>query len=184
MSVAGRPVWASGRVVESRLVASRVRRITVERPPSRRAEPGSHVDVRVRVGAAWDTRSYSVVESNADGSRLTISVQLAAASRGGSAYLHTLEVGDDLETTQPLQNFPLRVGAPRYVLVAGGIGITAIVGMARVLASLGADYRLIYVGRSREVMAYADDLAEQHGDRLVAPRRRRGHPARRRQPGR
>ena len=167
MSVSGQPVWHSGRVVESELVATGVRRITVERPPSKRAAPGSHVDVRVRVGTARDTRSYSIVESNHDGSRLTISVQLAAASRGGSAYMHTLALGDELETTQPLQNFPLRIGAPRYVLLAGGIGITAIVEMARVLASLGADYRLVCVGRSREVMAYADRLAEQHGDRLV-----------------
>ena len=167
MSVSGQPVWAPGRVVESRLVAGGVRRITVERPPSRRAEPGSHVDVRVPLGTGWATRSYSVVESSADGSRLTISVQLAAASRGGSAYMHTLVEGDELATTQPLQNFPLRIGAPRYVLLAGGIGITAIVEMARVLASLGADYRLVYAARSRGVMAYADELAEQHGDRLL-----------------
>ena len=167
MSVAGQPVWATASIVESTLVATGVRRITVARPPSRRAEPGSHVDVRVRIGTGWDTRSYSVVESDADGSRLTITAQLAAASRGGSAYLHTLEIGDELETTQPLQNFPLRIGAQRYLLLVGGIGVTAIVEMARVLASIGADYRLVYVGRSRDVMAYADRLAELHGDRLV-----------------
>jgi ferredoxin-NADP reductase len=167
VSVSGQPVWHTARVVESELVATGVRRITVERPPSKRAAPGSHVDVRVRIGPAPDTRSYSIVESNHDGSRLTISVQLAAATRGGSAYMHTLGVGDELETTQPLQDFPLRVGAPRYVLLAGGIGITAIVEMARVLASLGTDYRLVYVARSRDVMAYADQLAELHGDRLT-----------------
>ena len=41
--------------------------------------------------------------------------------------MHALKPGDTLEITQPLQNFPLRVGAARYVLLAGGIGITAIV---------------------------------------------------------
>jgi ferredoxin-NADP reductase len=167
MSVSGQPEWAPARVVESCLVASGVRRITLERPASRRAAPGSHMDVRVPIAAHRDTRSYSVVESNADGSRLTITVQRAAASRGGSAFMYTLEVGDELETTQPLQNFPLRIGATKYVLLAGGIGITAMVEMARALASLGTDYRLVYVARGREVMAYADRLAEQHGDRLV-----------------
>lgn len=166
MSTHGQPSWATGRVVESRPVASGVRRITVERPASGRAAPGSHLDVAVPLEHGTTTRSYSVVESDADGSRLTISVQLAPATRGGSAYMHTLAVGDELTTTQPLQNFPLRVGAPRYVLLAGGIGITAIVEMARVLASLGADYQLVYVGRSREVMAYADDLVALHGERL------------------
>ena len=75
--------------------------------------------------------------------------------------------GDELEVTQPLQNFPLRVGAPRYVLLAGGIGITAVAEMARVLRHVGADYTLVYVGRSRERMAYVAELAELHGDRLV-----------------
>ena len=167
MTVSGQPVWAPSRVVESVPVASGVRRITIERPPSGRAAPGSHLDVVVPLADGAHTRSYSIVESNPDGSRLTISVQLAAASRGGSAFMHTLCVGDELSTTQPLQNFPLRVGAPRYLLLAGGIGITAIVEMARVLRSIGADYRLVYVARSREVMAYADQLAALHGDRLT-----------------
>ena len=167
MSTSGQPVWAPGRVVESVPVASGVRRITVERPPSGRAAPGTHLDVVVPLGDSTDIRSYSIVESNPDGSRLTISVQRAPASRGGSAFMHTLEVGDELRTTQPLQNFPLRVGAPRYLLLAGGIGITAIVETARVLASLGADYLLVYVARSREVMPYADQLTALHGDRLT-----------------
>ena len=167
MSTHGQPAWAPGRVVESTPVAAGVRRITVERPASGRAAPGSHLDVLVPLEQGTVTRSYSLVESNDDGSRLTLSVQLAAASRGGSAVMHTLAEGDVLETSQPLQNFPLRIGAPRYVLLAGGIGVTAIVEMARVLRSLGADYRLVYVGRSREVMAYAGELAALHGDRLV-----------------
>ena len=50
--------------------------------------------------------------------------------------------------TQPLQNFPLRVGAQRYVLLAGGIGITAIANMAAVLRNVKADYTFVYAGRS------------------------------------
>jgi len=59
------------------------------------------------------------------------------------------------------------VGAPRYVLLAGGIGITALVEMGRVLHSLRADYTFVYVGRGRDRMAYPDELAGLHGDRLV-----------------
>lgn len=113
-----------------------------------------------------DTRSYSVVKSNADGSRLIVTVLRVPESRGGSVFMHALEVGDELETTQPLQNFPLRIGAPRYVLVAGGIGITAMVEMARVLKSVRADYEFVYVGRNRTLMADATTLAELHVDRL------------------
>ena len=63
--------------------------------------------------------------------------------------MHTLKPGDTLRITQPLQNFPLRVGAERYVLLAGGIGITAIMHMAAVLRNVKADYTLVYAGRSR-----------------------------------
>jgi ferredoxin len=60
------------------------------------------------------------------------------------------------------------VGAPSYVLVAGGVGITAIRGMASTLNGLGADYRLHYVGATRERMAYLPELEAAHGDRLAA----------------
>lgn len=167
MSNQGHAEWRTGRVVEAVPVTPTARRITIERPATRRAAPGTHLDVRVRLGDQHtDTRSYSVVESNADGSRLTITVLRVPESRGGSVFMHGLEVGDELETTQPLQNFPLRIGAPRYVLVAGGIGITAMVEMARVLQSVQADYEFVYVGRSRPLMAYAETLREVHGDRL------------------
>jgi ferredoxin-NADP reductase len=168
MSVGNQPDWQTGRVVSSETVAQDVRRITLERPPCGRAQPGSHLDVWVRIGGAADTRSYSVVESSDDGGRLTISVLRTPQSRGGSVHMHGLRAGDELEVTQPLQNFPLRLGATRHVLLAGGIGITALVEMGRVLRSLRADYTLVYVGRSRARMAYLDDLAVMHGERFVA----------------
>jgi len=167
MTTQSLPDWATGRVLASTAVARDVRRITIARPPRGRAAPGTHVDVRVPLGDATDVRSYSVVESDDDGGQITISVLRVPQSRGGSAFMHDLAAGDELAVTQPLQNFPLRVGAPRYVLLAGGIGITAVAEMARVLRHVGADYTLVYVGRSRERMAYVVELAELHGDRLV-----------------
>lgn len=160
--------WRPCRVVETELVADRTRRITLERPTAagRPADPGSHLDVRVPVGGATDVRSYSIVESDPTGRRLTVTVRLADHSRGGSSYLHTLQVGDTVEATRPLQDFPLLLGADGYVLLAGGIGVTALVGTARALARAGADYRVVYVGRSRAAMAYVELLAEEHGDRL------------------
>jgi ferredoxin-NADP reductase len=167
MTTQSLPEWALGQVVSSVPVAHDVRRITIARPARGRAAPGSHVDVRVPVGETTDVRSYSVVESDDDGGLLTISVLLVPQSRGGSAFMHGLVPGDELAVTQPLQNFPLRVGAPRYLMLAGGIGITAVAEMARVLRHVGADYTLVYVGRGRERMAYVVELAELHGERLV-----------------
>lgn len=160
--------WQVCRVVETELVTDRARRITLQRPRAagRPADAGSHVDVRVPMAGGTDVRSYSVVESDPTGRRLTLTVQLAEHSRGGSAYLHGLQVGDTIEATRPLQDFPLLLGAEGYVLLAGGIGVTALIAASRALARAGVDYRVVYVGRTRSAMAYAGLLAEEHGDRL------------------
>jgi vanillate O-demethylase ferredoxin subunit len=81
--------------------------------------------------------------------------------------MHALQTGDSVRVSYPLLNFPLVVGAARYVLVAGGIGVTALVAMATALRRRGADYTVVLVGRSRGVLAYLDELTEEHGDRVV-----------------
>ncbi|MDQ4501581.1 PDR/VanB family oxidoreductase [Sinomonas sp. ASV322] len=159
-------VWQRGRVVELRDVARDIRRVVIEPESPVRAAPGTHVDIAVVVNGEQDVRSYSVVESDDDGTRLALSVFRTPTSRGGSVFMHGLGEGAEVELTQPLQNFPLRVGAARYIILAGGIGVTAVLGMARVLARLGADYRFVYAGRSREAMAYLDELIDEHGDRI------------------
>lgn len=158
--------WQEADVVEVADVADGVRRIVIAPDQPHPAAPGAHVDVEVSHDGRRIRRSYSVVRSEELGERWTISVQLAPSSRGGSRAMHQLEAGDRLRVSYPLQNFPLGVGASRYVLVAGGIGITALVGMASALRRRGADYRLVLVGRSRGVMAYLDDLVAEHGERV------------------
>lgn len=167
MAVSVQPVWRTAQVVDVRDVAEGVRRITLEYPENHKGAPGSHIDVRLAGKSGTLQRSYSLVDSTAEDRLLTVSVLRSPTSRGGSAGMHGLRVGDRIEATQPLQNFPLSVGAPRYVLVAGGIGITAVHAMAQVLKARKADYQLIYVGRSRSIMAYLEDLTETHGSRLT-----------------
>lgn len=167
MAATNNEVWQNATVVQVQDVAEGIRRIVLEPALPRRAEPGSHIDVMVPVGPDLQKRSYSVVESSEDGTALAISVFRAPQSRGGSIFMHTLAPGDTLEVTQPLQNFPLRVGAPHYVLLAGGVGITAMLNMARLLKDLKADYSLVYVGRNRKAMAYLETLQAAHGSRLA-----------------
>ncbi|MGJ9373584.1 PDR/VanB family oxidoreductase [Nesterenkonia sp. CF4.4] len=155
--------WQRAVVTSHRAAADEIAEIVLagERPLF--TEPGAHIDVRV---APDMIRSYSVVEGAPDGSWVKIGVRRSPSSRGGSRFMHALEPGDSLEVTSPLQNFPLRVGAARYVLLAGGVGITAIHSMARVLKRLGADYQFVFVGRSRPAMAFLDELRGEHGPRL------------------
>ena len=154
-------------MVSSTPIADDIQRIVIRASQPAKADPGSHLDVMVQADGKREKRSYSIVDATPDGREVAISVFKAPASRGGSIYMHGLSAGDEIEMTQPLQNFPLRVGADRYVLLAGGIGITAIANMAAVLRNLRADYQLVYAGRTRTAMAYLDDLIAVHGDRLV-----------------
>lgn len=167
MGATNTEVWQFATVVATRAVADDVQRIELEPDRPVKADPGSHIDVRVQIGEVSDKRSYSIVESKDDGRTLVISVQQAPASRGGSTYMHTLKAGDRIEITQPLQNFPLRIGAPKYILLAGGIGVTAIAAMASALRRVGANYHLVYAARSSNVMAYRAELLEEHGDRVT-----------------
>lgn len=159
--------WGKARVLDVGDVAANVKQIVLEpEGPGPHAPPGSHVDVGVYVNGRADVRSYSVVAMGAYGTELILGVQLARQSRGGSAYMHSLRRGQQIAVTQPLQNFPLSYGRPAYVLVAGGIGITALVAMGRALKERNANYRFVYGARSRNLMAFLDDLVAEHGDRL------------------
>ena len=154
-------------MVDVREVARHVRQVVLapeqmEVP----APPGSHIDIGVYVNGRADVRSYSVVGSGPYGNEIILGVQLARQSRGGSAFIHQLQRGQEVQLTQPLQNFPLNYGRPGYVLAAGGIGITALVAMGRALKARGADYRFVYGARSRELMAFVDELVAEHGDRM------------------
>ena len=159
--------WRRARVLDVCEVAQYVRQVVLEpeflEAP---APPGSHVDIGVYVNGRADVRSYSVVGMGAYASDFILGVQLARQSRGGSAYIHSLRRGQEVSITQPLQNFPLNYGKPGYVLVAGGIGITALVAMGKALKARGADYRFVYGARSRDLMAFVDELAAEHGDRM------------------
>lgn len=160
-------VWQWATVVATTPVAEDVQRIELAPELPAAVRPGAHIDVEVRLEDREDVRSYSIVDASDSGDRFALSVFRSPVSRGGAEMMHALEPGARLRITQPLQDFPLRVGAPSYTLVAGGIGITAMLGMARTLRRLGQEYTLHYIGRSRTRMAYLDELADEHGDRLV-----------------
>ncbi len=132
---------------------------------------GSHLNLRLPVGGRDETRSYSLVGvpgrgADADREVYRIAVKRADPSRGGSAYLWSLEAGAELWVGEPNNHFELPLGAPQYLLVAGGIGITPIVGMAQLLHARGADVRLLYAARNAAEFAFGESLRTALGDRL------------------
>ncbi|MFI5695476.1 PDR/VanB family oxidoreductase [Kribbella sp. NPDC051586] len=126
--------------------------------------PGSHIDVEVRPGLV---RQYSLCSDPADRSQYRIAVLREPVSRGGSVALcERVRPGDVLEVTGPRNHFPLH-DSPRYLFIAGGIGITPIIPMIAAAQAAGADWRLVYGGRSEASMAYRDELRRVDPDRVL-----------------
>lgn len=132
-----------------------------ERLPS--FSPGAHITVKTPCGA---TRRYSLVNDGDAPSSYVIAVKRELESRGGSASMHDqAHEGDALWTSDPENTFEL-VPAEKYLLIAGGIGITPIQAMARRLQADAKPFRLIYCTRSPSETAYLDEVS-QYGDRVV-----------------
>ncbi|HEV2676302.1 MAG TPA: PDR/VanB family oxidoreductase [Aliidongia sp.] len=125
---------------------------------------GSHLTVMLSDGLA---RSYSLIGEEPTDGAWWIAVKRVVPSRGGSAAMWALEAGAILTVTEPRSHFDLALGRPDYLLIAGGIGITPLVGMAERLVRLGHRPRLIYAARSRDQMAFIDRLQPLLGDGLT-----------------
>jgi len=158
--------WTSATVVSVGDAARDIRRIELQYDGEvARPEPGSHVDVVVTARDRPERRSYSVVEWLGAG-RFAIAVKRLPDSRGGSAAMHALGAGDRLTLSRPEHLFRLVYEAPAHLLVAGGIGITPLVGMARALVARGGPVRLLYAVRSRRDAVFLDELTALLGSRL------------------
>ncbi|MFD6063885.1 PDR/VanB family oxidoreductase [Rhodococcus wratislaviensis] len=135
--------------------------------------PGSHIEL---VLDDTTTRQYSLCGDPGDTTSLAVAVLREADGRGGSIRVHDkLEPGDLVTVGGPRNHFAL-VDADSYLFVAGGIGITPLLPMAREVDAKGTPWSLLYGGRTRASMAFAHELTAAHPDRvLVRPQDEYGH---------
>jgi cytochrome P450/ferredoxin-NADP reductase len=163
-------------VTAVRPVATEVLAVTLARPDGAALPewaPGSHLEVRLPSGRS---RQYSLCGDPA-APAWTIAVLREPAGRGGSVELHRIaRPGTRLTVRGPRNHFPL-VEAPAHLLIAGGIGVTPVLAMARELVGRGSPVRVVYGGRTTASMAFADELTELLGDRLtLVPQDAAGYP--------
>ncbi|WP_060886134.1 PDR/VanB family oxidoreductase [Streptomyces caniscabiei] len=153
-------------VTRTELVPGIVELVLRPSRPVRSVPPGSHIDITVPLPDGPERRSYSLVDRGHDDGLLRVAVRLQQDGRGGSRWMHELRPGAEITFAGPIDEFPLSPGRLPSVLLAGGIGITPIVGLARALHTQDVDYRLVYAGRSRDHMAFVDDLERVHPGRV------------------
>jgi ferredoxin-NADP reductase/nitrite reductase/ring-hydroxylating ferredoxin subunit len=124
-------------------------------------EAGAHIDVHLPNGLI---RQYSLTNSPGDHAAYVIGVKREPDSSGGSSTLHdSVREGDVLAISDPHNNFRLTRGAKDTLLIAGGIGITPLLAMARSLARSTRNFHLHYFVRSPQHAAFREDLAPLAG---------------------
>lgn len=117
--------------------------------------PGAHIDIFIpEIGP----RQYSLCSETGNGDYYEICIKLSAASSGGSHFIHHhVKPGDNLTISAPRNHF-LLPDARRYLLLAGGIGITPLLAMAEQLSSQQIEFELHYYVSNHRQAAFLPRL--------------------------
>ena len=119
---------------------------------------GSHIDLHLANGLV---RSYSLLNDCQDAECYVVGILKDKSSRGGSRYLHEqLRVGTTIEISAPRNNFELEENAQHSVLIAGGIGVTPLLSMAKRLKQLGRSFEFLYFARSKDSAAFIAEIKQ------------------------
>ncbi|MEP7179705.1 MAG: PDR/VanB family oxidoreductase [Pseudonocardiales bacterium] len=133
-----------------------VRLVPTDQPDLPVWQPGAHLDLLLPSGRI---RQYSLCGDPAQRTCFQIAVRRIADGGGGSVEVHdALRPGSVVHARGPRNAFPF-IQVERYLFVAGGIGITPIRPMVHDAIRRGADWSLVYTGRTRASMPFLAELA-------------------------
>lgn len=165
--MSAKETWQPGRIARIEDIAPTIRLFEIEVAGGAETwQPGAHLGVRVLCDGRAEIRHYSLLDLGVDDGRYRIAVKRVEPSLGGSRYMWTLAVGDAVEITRPQDDFELELDAPAYVMLAGGIGITPLLSMARKVSRRGTPLEFHYAVRNRAEAVFADLLREWLGESL------------------
>jgi vanillate O-demethylase ferredoxin subunit len=130
--------------------------------------PGAHLDLYLPNGLV---RQYSLLLPQTDCRTYAVAVKREPTGSGGSQYIHDqLRVGMLLQLGLPRNHFQLHEAATHSVLIAGGIGITPILGMARHLEALGRPWELHFAAPTHDQAPFLADVQTFPAARFAASR--------------
>lgn len=126
--------------------------------------PGAHIEL---VDGEY-RRKYSLCGATDCRDSYELAILREDQGRGGSRHFHdAIRPGDVVHIAGPRNHFKLDETAQRYVLIAGGIGITPILAMADRLRTLGKPYHIHFCAKSRANLPLAARVQATHGDALT-----------------
>ena len=125
---------------------------------------GAHIDIVI---SEEMIRQYSLCGDPQDKTYYRLGILNEVNGRGGSKHLNeNLRTGDELVVRGPRNNFELLL-SKNYIFIAGGIGITPIMAMVQEADRQGANWKMLYGGRTATSMAFIEELTSSYGDRVV-----------------
>ncbi|MEO1652370.1 MAG: fatty acid desaturase [Bacteroidota bacterium] len=117
---------------------------------------GAHINIELPSGKI---RAYSLVNPAYENHRYQIAVKREAPGKGGSRELHDeVKVGDKLKVSFPQNNFLLYENVQKYILMAGGIGITPLISMAHRLIEIDKHFEFHICARGLDQIPFQYEL--------------------------
>jgi ferredoxin-NADP reductase len=146
------------RVVSSRQLTPSSYGIILEKPPGFSFRPTQFTFLQIETDEGADARPMSLATSP---TRSTLEYGIRISDSSFKRAFVSLRKGDEVLVQGPFGDFILDEERPA-VLLAGGIGITPLKGMAEYAADKGLliDVRLVYSNREEEEIAYRAELEE------------------------
>jgi ferredoxin-NADP reductase len=145
-------------VVASRRLTPQTHRIVVKKPAGFSFLPTQFTFLSLKTDLGWDARPMSIATSP---TRPDIEYAVHTSYSPFKQTFASLQPGDSVRVHGPFGHFVLKEDRPA-VLLAGGIGITPLKGMAEYASDnkLLIPMRLIYSNRIEEEIAYRAELEE------------------------
>jgi ferredoxin-NADP reductase len=152
----GPPRGFKGRVVSSRPLTPTTRAIEVEKPNAFRFRPTQFTFLQLMTDEGMDARPMSLATSP---TRPHLEYAIRLSDSPYKRAFAALQPGDEVRVFGPIGDFVLHETRPA-VLVAGGIGVTPLKGMAEYAAdkALPIPIRLVYSNRNEDEIVYRPEL--------------------------
>ncbi len=129
-------------------------------------EPGAHIDLILPGGVV---RQYSLYGNRKNPRQYQIGILLEPDGAASTFIDKGVKEGDTICIGRPRNHFGL---APfhRYILIAGGVGITPFLPMLESFEAQHKPWTLYYAGRSQSSMAFFDYLSKFKDKVVFAPK--------------
>jgi len=145
-------------VLSSRRLTPTTHGIVVKKPVGFSYRPVQFTFLALRTDEGWHARPMSLASSP---TRLNLEYGVRISESPFKRAFASLRPGDSVRLQEPLGDFVLEEDRPA-VLLAGGIGVTPLKGMAEYASdrSLPIGVRLVYSNSNEEEIVYRGDLEE------------------------